>query len=73
MMENFAILVSEDNCKFLNRRTGRTPKRIRQGEETRKLLATPEGRKQLYEDRDVKTVLDIMELREKTGLDAKKN
>jgi hypothetical protein len=70
MMENFAILVTEDNCKLLNRLTDRISKKIRKGEETRKLLATPEGREQLYQDRDVKTVLEIMRRREKTDPDA---
>jgi hypothetical protein len=70
MMENLAILVFEKDCRLLNRRTDSISKKIRRGEDTRELLATPEGRKGLCEDRDVKTVLDIMKRREQMDRNA---
>ena len=70
MMENFAILVSENDSKLLNRLTDKFSKRVRKAEHTRKLLATPEGRKQLCENRDVKTVVDIIKRREGADPDA---
>jgi hypothetical protein len=70
MMENFALLVFENDCELLNRLTDSISKKIHKARKTRRLLRTPEGRKQLYEDRDVKTVLEIMRRREEMDRNA---
>jgi hypothetical protein len=70
MMENFAILATPQNRKPLNLLVDRISSKIRKARETKKLLGSPEGRKQLYQDRDVKTVLEIMKRREETDPDA---
>jgi hypothetical protein len=59
MMENFAILATPQNCKLLNLVIDRISRKIRKAGETRKLLGSSVGRKQLYKDRDVKTVIEI--------------
>jgi hypothetical protein len=66
MMENFAVLVKPEYCKLLNLVIDTISKRIRRAEETKKLLGSPEGRGQLYEDRDIKTILEILKRREQT-------
>jgi hypothetical protein len=71
MMENFAILAKPRYCRLLNIVIDPISRRIRKAEETRRLLAAPDGRKRLYEDRDVKTVLEIMKRRDEMDRNAK--
>jgi hypothetical protein len=63
MMENFAILAKPRNCTILNLAIDPISKKLRKAGKVRKLLRSAEGRRQLLQDRDVKTILDIAKRR----------